>query len=80
MFKVLAFMPDKVQASRGSHTVVVTDQDSGIAQVIVRKSGSLTEVLTPDHPEFATVLQMLSAVTGVEVSAPSEVRVEKARR
>lgn len=76
MLNVHAFRPDKVQVSNGNHAVVVADADSGVAVVIIRTVGSLTEVLTSDHPEFNKSLALLSAVSGIAMTPPRQTMVE----
>lgn len=79
MLSTLVFRPDRVSRADGSHAVVVTDQASGVAIVIVRQTGNITEVLLPDHEEFGTVLSMLSAVGRLPIRSPTEVQVASGR-
>ena len=76
MLDVTAFTREGAKTSRGNHTVVVRDSVSGVAILIVRSSGSLTEIMTPDMPEFKRTVGLLSAASGISLTVPPEVKTE----
>ena len=77
MLDIYAFVDEKTRIAKDNHSVVVTDQASGVAVVIVRQTGGMTEVLVPGDAEFNSTLALLAAVSKAPIRSPSEVKVEK---
>lgn len=74
--ETLAFQKQGVRRCE-AHTVAVRDVDTQRVLVVVRQSGELVEVLTPDHPEFAEVVQLLSSAARISLAPPGYTQVQE---
>lgn len=76
MFDAIAFQKGGVKQA-SAHSVVVRDQATQVAIVVVRRHGEFTEVLTPDHPEFVRTVRLLESASKLKMDVPTDFKLKK---